>query len=146
MTNPVVHPAADRAAGVPHRPWRRFVLPLLVLSLLIGVLGTVGYRYLAEEIRRETHRTLTVIAEQKRQHIEDWLGKARVDAELYFSGHSQLDTLFARWLDGGRQDSGALARMQDLMRDAQRARGWEGGAVIDATVPLEGPADHLASA
>ena len=132
MTNPVVHPAADRAAGVPHRPWRRFVLPLLVLSLLIGVLGTVGYRYLAEEIRRETHRTLTVIAEQKRQHIEDWLGKARVDAELYFSGHSQLDTLFARWLDGGRQDSGALARMQDLMRDAQRARGWEGVAVIDA--------------
>ncbi|MCM8564330.1 ATP-binding protein [Thauera linaloolentis] len=120
------------ATGGTRRQWLRFVLPLLALSVLIGVIGTVGYRYLGDEIRRETHRTLAVIAEQKRQHIEDWLQKARVDAELYFSGHSQLETLFGQWLEGGRRDAAVLGRMQGLMEEAIRARGWEGVAVIDA--------------
>ncbi|MFT3760882.1 ATP-binding protein [Thauera sp.] len=122
-------PAIARGA---RRQWLRFVLPLLALSLLIGAIGAVGYRYLGDEIRRETHRTLAVIAEQKRQHIEDRLHKAQIDAGLYFSGHSQLETLFGRWLDGGRQDGEALARMRELMQEAVVARGWAGVALIDA--------------
>ncbi|MCV2219662.1 ATP-binding protein [Thauera sp. Sel9] len=131
MTHAIAAPS-PAAAGRARRQWLRFVLPLLALSVLIGAIGAVGYRYLGDEIRRETHRTLAVVAEQKRQHIEDWLHKAQVDAELYFSGHSQLETLFGRWLDGGRQDGEALARMQELMREAIGARGWAGVALIDA--------------
>ncbi len=129
---PAIAASSPAAAGRARRQWLRFVLPLLALSVLIGAIGAVGYRYLGDEIRRETHRTLAVIAEQKRQHIEDWLHKAQIDAELYFSGHSQLETLFGRWLDGGRRDGEALARMQELMREAIGARGWAGVALIDA--------------
>ena len=78
--------------------WARFVLPAVVISLLVGVAGIVGYRYLSEEIRRETHRTLAVIAEQKRQQIEASLVDTGTDAELFFSRHTQIETLFGDWL------------------------------------------------
>ncbi|MDO9598082.1 MAG: PAS domain S-box protein [Azoarcus sp.] len=112
--------------------WVRFVLPLLAISLLIGVIGIVGYRYLSEEIRRETHRTLAVIAEQKREQIESSLAETRIDAELYFSRYSQLQSLFGQWLGSGRQDQTALAQMRALMDEVARVRGWGGLALLDA--------------
>ncbi len=113
------------------RQWLRFVLPLLVLSVLIGLIGSVGYRYLSEEIRRETHRTLAVIAEQKRQQIEVALGATRIDAGLYFSRHSQLEMLYGQWLDGGRRNAAILERMQFLTAELVRVRGLSGLAVLD---------------
>jgi PAS domain S-box-containing protein len=134
----VVKESGLQATGVPAKAsrgnppqWLRFVLPLLVLSLLIGMVGTVGYRYLSEEIRRETHRTLAVIAEQKRQQIEVALNATRIDAGLYFSRHSQLEMLFGQWLDGGRRNGAILERMQLLMAELVRVRGWSGLAVLD---------------
>ena len=94
MTRSATPPTPEDAAI--NRPWLRFVLPLLALSMLIAGLGSVGYRYLSEEIRRETHRTLAVIVEQKRQQIEGWLSDARVDTDLSFYGHSQLEILFSQ--------------------------------------------------
>ena len=82
-----VSPPPARAAGDARRQWLRFVLPLLAISLLLGAVGLVGYRYLSDEIRRETQRTLAVIAEQKRQQIEASLTEARIDADLAFYGH-----------------------------------------------------------
>lgn len=92
--------------------------------MLIAGLGSVGYRYLSEEIRRETHRTLAVIVEQKRQQIEGWLTDARVDTDLSFYGHSQLEMLFSQWTNGGRKDEASLKRMQALMTQMAEARGW----------------------
>ena len=91
-----MNPAPTRFLASPaaRRALWRFAFPLLALTLLIAAVSAFGYRSLSEEIRRETHRTLAVIAEQKRQQIEGWLGEARVDAEMYFSGHSQLEALF----------------------------------------------------
>ncbi|MDX5410080.1 MAG: response regulator [Thauera sp.] len=110
----------------------RFAFPLIALTLLIGAVGAFGYRALSEEIRRETQRTLAVIAEQKRQQIEGWLHEARVDAEMYFSGHSQLEAVFEQWLDDGRRDAAALARMRALVEELARLRGWESVALVDA--------------
>ena len=95
-------PARLLASPLARRALWRFAFPLLALTLLIAAVSAFGYRSLSEEIRRETHRTLAVIAEQKRQQIEGWLGEARVDAEMYFSGHSQLEALFEHWIDGER--------------------------------------------
>jgi len=111
--------------------WLRFALPLLALSLVISIIGSVVYGYLSSEIRRETQRTLAVIAEQKRQQIEGALHTTRVDASLYFSRHSQLEMLFAQWLDGKRTDGAIRARMQDLMADLVRIRGWNSIALLD---------------
>jgi PAS domain S-box-containing protein len=120
------------SAGGSGRHWLRFVLPLLVISLLIGTIGTVGYRYLSAEIRRETNRTLAVIVEQKRQQIEAWLAEARIDTDLAFYGHSQLEMLFSQWQNGGRKDGASLQRMQELLAQMAQARGWAGLAVADA--------------
>ncbi|MEI6270686.1 MAG: hypothetical protein WCP01_17560, partial [Methylococcaceae bacterium] len=107
------------------------MLPLLALSLLIGAIGTIGYRYLSEEIRRENDRTLAVIAEQKRQQIEAWLTEARIDTDLAFYGHSQLEILFSQWQSGKRKDGASLKLMQELMTQIAQARGWAGLAVMD---------------
>jgi len=71
-------PAHDLTATDALRRRLRLALPLLLLSVLIAAMGAFAYRSLAEEIRRETHRTLTVIAEQKRLQIEDLLAEYRV--------------------------------------------------------------------
>jgi PAS domain S-box-containing protein len=124
------HPA--KPASSTHRQLLRFVLPLLAISLLIAIIGAVGYRYLSEEIRRETHRTLAVITEQKRQQIERSLDETRVDAESYFSGHAELESLFAQWLDSGRQNTPILERMRIRVEEVARIRGWAGVSVVDA--------------
>ncbi len=107
------------------------MLPLLALSLLIGAIGTIGYRYLSAEIRRENDRTLAVIVEQKRQQIEAWLTEARIDTDLAFYGHSQLEILFSQWQSSGRKNGASLKQMQELMVQMAKARGWAGLAVVD---------------
>ena len=124
-------PARLLASPLARRALWRFAFPLLALTLLIAAVSAFGYRSLSEEIRRETHRTLAVIAEQKRQQIEGWLGEARVDAEMYFSGHSQLEAVFEHWIDGGRRDQAAFARMRALVEELARLRGWQGVALVD---------------
>ena len=111
--------------------WLRFVLPLLALSLLIATIGTIGYRYLSKEIRRENDRTLAVIVEQKRQQIESWLTEARIDTNLAFYGHSQLEILLSQWQNGGRKNEASLKQMQELMTQMAQARNWAGLAVVD---------------
>jgi len=83
------------------------------------------------EIRRENDRTLAVIAEQKRQQIEAWLTEARIDTDLAFYGHSQLEILFSQWQSGKRKDVASLKLMQELMTQMAQARGWAGLAVVD---------------
>ena len=127
-------PSAHRPtkpAGNTQRPLLRFVLPLLVISVLIGLIGAIGYRYLSEEIRRETHRTLAVITEQKRAQIESSLTETRIDAESYFSGHAQLERLFADWLAGGRRNGAILERMRLRLDEVARIRGWAGVTLLD---------------
>ncbi|HHW65503.1 MAG TPA: response regulator [Rhodocyclaceae bacterium] len=120
------------AASTTRRALWRFAFPLLALTLLIAAVSVFGYRSLSDEIRRETQRTLAVIAEQKRQQIEGWLAEARIDAEMYFAGHSQLEAMFERWMDGGRRDEVTLARMRALIEELARLRGWEGVALVEA--------------
>jgi PAS domain S-box-containing protein len=110
----------------------RLALPLLLLSGLIAVMGVFAYLSLAEEIRRETHRTLTVIAEQKTQQIEELLDEIRTDARVNFSGHSQLEALFAQWLSSQRHNEQLLAQMQNVAREGVRVKGWQGLAAVDA--------------
>jgi len=117
--------------GSAARLWQRLVLPLLSISLLIAALSAVAYRYLSNEIRRETHRTLAVIAEQKRQAIEASLAEVRLDAQLYFSGHSRVEQDFVQWLRSGRHDDAALERMQGFLNGMAQARAWAGIAVLD---------------
>ena len=132
MTLPASTQPVPNAANATPPHWLRFVLPLIVLAMSLGALGSVAYGYLAEEIRRETHRTLAVIAEQKRQRIEDWLGGIRTDAELYFAEQTQFDALYRRWVDDGRSDAALMARMSDSLAQLAHVRGWKGVVLFDA--------------
>jgi PAS domain S-box-containing protein len=113
--------------------WLRFVLPLLLILVLIAGLGAMAYQYLSGEIRRETQRTLTVISEQKRQHIEEQMVGTRVDAHLYFGSQSELKLQFGRWLLGGhRENDEALQWMRPRLQEISQARGWSGVAMLSA--------------
>ncbi len=125
-------PRAAVPVSEPRRPRRRWVLAPLGLVLVIGVSAGLAYRHLAEGSRRETHRTLAVIAEQKRSQIEDRLAQSRIDAELYFTGHAQVARLLAEWLAGGRQDADLLARMRARVEEVSGVRGWGGVVLRDA--------------
>jgi PAS domain S-box-containing protein len=109
----------------------RFLLPLLAAALVFGTIGAISYAYLSELIRSETHRTLAIIVEQKRQQVEDIVAEARIDAELYFTGHSQLEILLAQWLAGGRRDQQLLKLMQTSMEEVGQVRHWAGLVVAD---------------
>lgn len=125
------HNQPYRASPPPRRRWVRFALPLFVFSLLIALTGVLVYRSMSAEIRRETHRTLAVIAEQKRQQVEHWIVQTRIDAELHFLADAQLPLLLEQWLEGGREDAVLMTRMQGRMTDLARVRGWSGLSVLD---------------
>ncbi len=121
-----------RRTGDRHRLPMRLALPLLVATLVVGAAGELVYWHLSGSIRNETHRTLAVIAEQKRQEIEALLAEPRIEAELYFSGKAQVPALLGQWLEGGRQDDALLTRIRDRIEEVAHARGWGGVAVLDA--------------
>ena len=125
-------PLHQHAAGA-RLPWLRLALPLIAISMAIGVLGFIGYGYLGEEIRRETHRTLAVIAEQKRQQVEAMLADARVDARLDFSRHSGIESVFRDWVTMARRDEDQRARMHALMMELSEQRGWGGITLADGS-------------
>ena len=144
MTGAVPRSGTTRTVNDTLRQRLRLALPLLLLTGLVGAMGVFAYRSLAEEIRRETHRTLTVIAEQKTQQIEELLDEIRTDARVNFSGHSQLEALFAQWLSSGRRSEPLLAQMQAVAREGVRVKGWQGLAAVDAqgrTAFVAGQAD-----
>ncbi|MFA7605977.1 MAG: ATP-binding protein [Rhodocyclaceae bacterium] len=111
--------------------WLRFALPLLVLSILTALVGSLAQRKLSEEIRRETHRTLAVIAEQKREQIEAWLHETQADAELFFGPHSEIHWLLNEWLDDPARNPALLARIEARLTHTASGRGWTGVAVVD---------------
>jgi PAS domain S-box-containing protein len=125
------YPIVESPSGARHT-LLRFVLPLLVATLLIGVIGAFAYWQLSDNVRDETDRTLAVIAEQKRQQIESLLAEPRLEAELYLSGNALLPMLFDQWLAGGQQDGALLEQMRDRIADVVRVRGWGGIAILDA--------------
>ena len=131
MAAPVFPQYPDTVASGTRRPWLVFALTLFCLTILIGEIGVLAYQSLRDDIRAETYRTLTVIAEQKRQQIEGLLTQNRMDAELYFTGQAQLPVLLRQWLDGGRQDRGLLELMRAHLAEVARVRGWGGLAVFD---------------
>ena len=128
-----------RCAAVAKRhPWAnrlpegfRFILVPMLTTLLIG--GICFYVFLSfrAQIQQEVESTLTVIAEQKREQIEHWLARNRIDAESYFAGTAQIPMLLEHYLESDRQDTDALARMRDRMTEVANAIGASGMAVLD---------------
>ena len=127
-----VRPMPVCAAAAAIRPDQGYLVAFSTSADQFAFDDGIFSKVLAEEIRRETHRTLAVIVEQKRQQIEGWLSDARVDTDLSFYGHSQLEILFSQWAHGGRKDTQGLKRIQTLMTQMAEARGWAGVAIIDA--------------
>lgn len=127
-----------RFAAVAGRPQRanrlpegiRFILVPMLTTLLIGVICAYVFLSFRAQIQREVELTLTVIAEQKREQIEHWLARNRIDAESYFAGTAQIPALLKQYLEGGRQDADALARMRDRMTEVADAIGVSGMAVL----------------
>lgn len=109
----------------------RFILVPMLTTLLIGAICAYVFLSFRAEIQREVESTLTVIAEQKREQIEQWLARNRIDAESYFSGTAQIPMLLKQYLDGGRQNTDALTRMRDRMSEVANAIGASGMAVLD---------------
>ncbi|WP_341676816.1 PAS domain S-box protein [Niveibacterium sp. SC-1] len=136
MTTALLVPPIPQSDAARQPLWMRFVAPLLGLTLLIGAFGMIGYRHLSDGVRRDNDRTLAVIAEQKRQQIEDVLADARDDARLHFSTHSQLEMQFARWLAGGQRDSALQEQMRARLLDVAEIRGWDSMLMFDADAKL----------
>ena len=108
------------------------LLALLVCAtLLIGWIGERTFCALRDDIRHEAQRTLTVIAEQKRQQIEQWVAQTDLAAELHFSGSAPFVSSFEQWLTGDRQDHALLERMRNRLGDVARLHGWDGLAIFD---------------
>ncbi|WP_295622833.1 PAS domain-containing hybrid sensor histidine kinase/response regulator [uncultured Lamprocystis sp.] len=75
-------PQSKPARAVTRLPWR-LVLPLLGVTLLLGAAGGVVYQSYRNSIRDEKQRTLALIAEQQRPHIEGWIAETpRIIAKL----------------------------------------------------------------
>ena len=128
------HPIKTPSAASVNEPLRQraqLASPLLLLSLLIVAVSAFVYRSLAEEIRRETHRTLTVIAEQKTQQIKGLLDEMQTDAQVNFAPPSRATALFAQWLATGGREAQLLEQMQATVRAGVRVNGWTGLMVLD---------------
>ena len=114
------------------RPVILFILFLLTVTLLFGAIGGFAYRQLREGVRLDAQRTLAMIAEQKRQQIEDLLSDARADVKLFSTGNTQLATQLVRWIDSGRRDPAPLQVIRARMGEVAQQRGWDGVAIFDA--------------
>ena len=79
-------------------PGVRFVLFLLLATVLIATLSAATFLGFRIQIRQDVHQNLTLIAEQKRQQVEHWLARNRIDAESYFSGNAQIPMLLSQYL------------------------------------------------
>ncbi len=125
---PPAPPAPGRA-----RPSGSAPLPILLLfaTLLIAIVGAWTYKSLRDDIRASAQRTLAVIAEQKKQEIDQWLSQARIDAEIFFSGPSSVPELFRQWQAGGEQDRELLAQLSGRIDLLARAKRWGGVALFD---------------
>jgi len=123
--------ASSIASGSAPRPALWLLLLLLIATVLVGAVGIFTYRYLRDDLQAETQRTLRVIAEQKRQQIENWVAQTRMDAESYFSGHSPHAVAFGQWLDGGRQAADLIERVRSRMAEIARMRRWGGLALYN---------------
>lgn len=112
-------------------PGVRFVLFLLLATVLIASLSAATFLGFRIQIQRDVHQNLTLIAEQKRQQVEHWLARNRIDAESYFSGNAQIPMLLSQYLEGGRRDETLLPRLRARMEEVRRALGVRGMAVLD---------------
>jgi len=127
------HDLSWDASGVPNQapPHTVLIALLVILTLLITAVGGYAYSRLADEQRRETEGTLTLIAEQKRQQLENWLAQTRDDARLFFTGKSFLLQRLAAWEGGGRQDVTLLDLARERISEFMEVRGWSSLAVLD---------------
>ncbi len=138
--------------GAPHRgPAGRlgFLAILVSLTLLIAAVGAYAFSRLQDELRLETERTLTLISEQKRQQVEDWLAQARKDVHLFFSGRALFAQRLAAWEAGGRRDEALLDQSRARFSELMAVRGWSALAVFDTRgepILTLGPTDTTAHA
>jgi PAS domain S-box-containing protein len=108
------------------------ILFQLVLTLLIGAIGGFAFLRYYDQIERDTHRTLAVIAEQKRQQIQHLLAQQRLDAELEFGPDAPATQMFGQWLAGEGDGALVLDRLRARLSELERARGWGGLVLFDA--------------
>lgn len=108
------------------------ILFQLVLTLLIGAIGGFAFLRYYDQIERDTHRTLAVIAEQKRQQIQHLLEQQRLDAELEFGPDAPATQMFGQWLTGEGDGALVLDRLRARLSEVERARGWGGLVLFDA--------------
>ena len=139
------------AARVPSQapPHIVFIALLVILTLLITAVGKYAYNRLADAQHRETEGTLTLIAEQKRQQLENWLAQTRDDARLFFTGKSFLLQRLAAWEGGGRQDVTLLDLARERIAEFMEVRDWSSLAVLDTRgepMILLGPTNFAAHA
>ncbi len=109
----------------------RWLLPLIVITLLIGTLSLWAYGVFSTEIRDETARTLAGIAEEKRATIERWLADAESDARIFFTGTSTSLLLLEDWIASGRRDQTLLSRLRTRLEAVARVRGWSSLTLYD---------------
>jgi diguanylate cyclase (GGDEF)-like protein/PAS domain S-box-containing protein len=109
----------------------RFVLLLMLATVLTGIIGTYVFLSFRAEIQQDTHKTLAGIAEQKRQQLEQWLARNRIDAKSYLSGNAQIPMLLSQYLEGGGVDETLLSRMRARMEEVRWTLGLSGMVILD---------------
>lgn len=114
-----------------HRMRSRSILLLILATVLTGIISAYAYSSFRYEIQQDIRETLAAIAEQKRQQLEQWLARNRIDAESYFSGNAQIPMLLSQYLEGGGVDETLLSRMRARMEEVRWALGLSGMAILD---------------
>jgi|GEM_PF-3901276 len=104
---------------------------LLAFTVLVAVIGWLTFRNMRIYSREEISRTLSVIADQKRQQIEKWLSYNRMDAEVYFSDR-QFQMLLSPGPDGGLQNPAVLSHIKSRLEEVAVLHSWNGIAIFDA--------------
>lgn len=127
-TLPPAPPAPGRTRPSGSAP---LLLLLLFATLLIAIVGGWTFKTLRDDIRASAQRTLTIIAEQKKQEIDHWLSQARTDAGLFFSEASSVTADFRQWRESGERDRALLAQLTGRLQFLAQIREWDGVALFD---------------
>ena len=117
--------------STPKEKWRLFLF-LVFTTTLIAAVSTVAFIKVRDNIRHNVQDTLTTIAEQKRQHLEQILSDMRDDANLFALGNASVATMIERWVSDQQRDGRLEETIRERLAEIANSQHYSLVAVFDA--------------
>ena len=116
------------------KPWAalwRWLLPLVILTLLLCGLSLAAYYRISAAIHKEAQKNLVYLTEEKRADVARRLKASDDTAQIFFTGQSLAQQLLQQWSTGSQRDPDLLNRLQARLEVIVSNRGWGGLSVYD---------------